>query len=642
MKTSDLAAVGGGHVELRPSIFCYLEESLKTCPDETAVISLHQSADHLKDLAGETTGSASESKCLHWTFSQLHNAALQFARGLMARGISPGMTIATMLPRRVEFGLTLWMNSLLRMTLCPVDYGILDRIRETQLAGFLTTMTPDVVVVLDGQAARAFDHVFEHGLVQIPPPKVKIVLEDDDIDSSRHWVTLSALVAAAQSTPFDAASLESAARTDDFSRPHLVITTSGTSTGNPKLCPRHVESLCYMFTKSLFGSCMKRSDRFLDDRSNFRTIVPSVTPVAWAKGAAVVMSDPALGARGALTAIREHRVTFLVLIPASFYAFTAVPDFKDLDTSYIKHCQVAGEIVTRDILQRVQTAFPAAKVSFSRAICAPEEKARESTRPIINPFLTSSQVFNGHGMTEGSGFFLWPFWNTPISQIPFHDNIAPLGTVSEGTRLMIRSPETGKTLRRNELGELCVSSQSVIKRYLSPGFEDYFFSDATSEGGETIQWFRTGDLALITPPASSSSSPVPSSSASASSPSGPPGDLVYVVGRIKDRIKRAGVAIMPSALEDCIQDFLDRQACVLAYPHRELGEEPLAVLKDLGGKTEQEIMDRVVQVLGPDFALGKVVTLEQLGLEAFPLNATGKVVRLELLETAKGYFEGGR
>lgn len=44
-------------------------------------------------------------------------------------------------------------------------------------------------------------------------------------------------------------------------------------------------------------------------------------------------------------------------------------------------------------------------------------------------------------------------------------------------------------------------------------------------------------------------------------------------------------------------------------------------------------------MFGKDYALGGVVELPDLGLEAFPLNATGKVMKIKLQELVAQYLQ---
>ena len=97
-------------------------------------------------------------------------------------------------------------------------------------------------------------------------------------------------------------------------------------------------------------------------------------------------------------------------------------------------------------------------------------------------------------------------------------------------------------------------------------------------------------------------------------------------------IKRAGVTIAPAALEDCVGNFVGTDAFVIPMPHPELGQEPFVVVRGRGGKLDAEIKHQVVDAFGKDYALAGVASLDELGLEDFPLNATAKIQKFELQE----------
>lgn len=69
---------------------------------------------------------------------------------------------------------------------------------------------------------------------------------------------------------------------------------------------------------------------------------------------------------------------------------------------------------------------------------------------------------------------------------------------------------------------------------------------------------------------------------------------------------------------------------MLAIPHPELGQEPFAVVRDLGSKTKDEVKAQIVNIFGVDEALGGVATLKELGLDDFPRNATDKILKRDL------------
>lgn len=181
-----------------------------------------------------------------------------------------------------------------------------------------------------------------------------------------------------------------------------------------------------------------------------------------------------------------------------------------------------------------------------------------------------------------------------------------MGKAARGARIRIRDPETGLTKNRDEAGELCICCESIIKSYLDNVQPEAFIA----ENG--YQWFRTGDLAVIDADG-----------------------IVTIVGRLKDVVKRAGVPLAPAAIESCVQKFTGAQVSVVALPHPALGAEPLVVVDDLHGKTEKEVREEVLSRFNEAYTLGPVMTLKQLVLEAFPLNTTGKIMKIELLQKAK-------
>lgn len=225
-------------------------------------------------------------------------------------------------------------------------------------------------------------------------------------------------------------------------------------------------------------------------------------------------------------------------------------------------------------------------------------------------------------MTEGGGFFSWPYNNTPAENIPcYNDTICPLGTVSANAHLRIIDPDTRKIMLKDQPGELVVSSPGTIEHYLDNTNADAFFNEASS-AEKSVEpdklWFRTGDMAVIT-----------------SSPS----DTIYIIGRIKDVIKRAGIPITPAALENCIVDFTGSATCILGLPHKSLGQVPYAVVEDLRGKTVEEVKRKVLDKFGKDYVLEGVVTFAQLDLREWPLNATGKIMKLELIPKVIGHLD---
>ncbi|PPJ57210.1 hypothetical protein CBER1_02812 [Cercospora berteroae] len=512
--------VYGGPLEDGTSIFTHIAEGLAKNPDGLAVITMHQSANHLSELttsqrslesSGSVSGNTSTRNCLAWTYKQLHTAAVKLAIGLQQRGIQPGMRIATFIPNRLEYPLLLWMSTLLRVTLCSLNPGATQPPREAELESFLTRLEPDAIVVLDSSA--------------------------------------------------------------------------GTSSGRPKGCVRRVAGTTNSLHILRWGDEFHAKSRVVVSTANFRVICPTLHLSAWKAGACTVMPDPMKGIQGTMQAIREHEITFLLFIPALLHAFATELQTtgKHLDTSSIKAVVLGGDVVTRDLMVKAAKTFPQAN------------------------------IFATHGMTEGDSLFEWPFLNgtNGVDSIPYFEDICPLGKVAKGAHLRIRDPGTGNITRRGEPGELIAHCGSIIKHYLDHTNGEAFLQDEE----DNRQWFRTGDLAVINEDG-----------------------LIYVLGRIKDSIMRAGIPITPAALENCIAVSIGSSAAVLAWPHATFGQVPFAVVEDLHGKTAEEVKSQVLIMFGKDYALEGVVTLRQLELESWPLNATGKIMKLELIPKVREYL----
>lgn len=65
-------------------------------------------------------------------------------------------------------------------------------------------------------------------------------------------------------------------------------------------------------------------------------------------------------------------------------------------------------------------------------------------------------------------------------------------------------------------------------------------------------------------------------------------------------------------------------------------------MSSLNCKTEDEIKNHVRLTFGEDYALEGVLSLEQIGLNKFPVNATHKVVKFEVQAAVEKYLNRGQ
>ena len=506
-----LSELYGGPLQLRPSIFLHIEEGLRGNPNGLATVVVHQSPEHLSELwdgksSSLGTSNDNEQKCLAWTYTQLHRAALKFADGLMRNGIRPGMRIAILIPNRVEYPLVLWACAILKLTFCGFDPAALSPTRSVELQNLLVHIQPDVIVVLDSTGANAVDAALS--TVQNKSPKVKIVLEGSSIQAPKSgWTTIPNLVFdGGAPNPIDERETLEEARRYDPDRYAYILFTSGTSSGTPKGCPTRVAAVAHALDARKQTLGLSSTTRSLVSTTNFRVISPMTHLATWKAGGVAIIPGPAADPSYVLSAIQDQKITSMVLVPASLHGLVAHSSFQHTEVSSVKGVRLGGDIITRDLYDKTARSFPQAEISV------------------------------GHGMTETGGTFGFPYSKTQ-AHIPYFGDICPIGEILPGVRVKIRDPETGSVTKRGETGELCLCSKGTIEHYLGDINKDSFFED------EQGRWFRTGDLAMIDH-----------------------NNVAFILGRLKDIIKRAGIPITPAALESCVERFVDSQVCPSSFP----------------------------------------------------------------------------
>lgn len=483
------------------------------------------------------------------TYGQLHGMALKLAAGLLQHGAQPGSRMVMLIPNGGEYALLLWTCVLLRVTYVSLDPALLDITGFTQLKQLLKQLKPQLVVAPDPLAGKALDVAVSE--LQLPQP-VRVCLTSIPDHCSRskqyelahNWISLVNIIqAGSDNSRIDsaatAAALVAAARRDDPDRLHSIMFTSGTSGGAPKGCPMRMGGMSHVLHSQAWLVDGEAGAVALQQPHNSRGIAPAQTLQTWKAGGAVVMTGQSFDVREAVSAIRRLRATFIVLTPpmvhemaAELRSGTGSKGFNrgsytppgghlasgDDDTlASVRRIQVGGDTVTRDLLRKCAALFPRAEVCIN------------------------------HGMTEGGGSFVWPFLRAPVTQVPFFfGEIAPIGAVAPGSTVRIWDAERRRVAVRGEPGELHISCASIIRGYLGDRSHENFHRDRDGR-----RWFNTGDLAVVNHEG-----------------------LVFILGRKKDVIKRAGVEIMPAALDSSIEAFV---AAPVSEPHA----LPLSELREL-------------------------------------------------------------
>ena len=506
-----LAELDGGSKEARTSSFSLIQEGLQKSPDKPALIVAHQPAEHLSGLLDSNDDDVKQTRsngdstktCFTWTYTQLHHASLKLVNGMFACNIRPKMTIVTLIPNSAEWALILWTSVFFRTTLSSVDPGALSQPRRDELVNFLVTLTPDVIVVPDAEGAKAVDEALQAANTILP--LLRLTLADS---ASETWKSLVDVATADIPQQIDEEGLTRAALTDDPDRTSLILFTSGTSSGKPKGCPRSVRVTAFATEFAFLGPRDNTTTRALISSANFRIIAPMRMLSTWSHGGVNVVINVA-SAPNILDAAEQHRITHLILFPAVVHAVAADPKLQQRDLSSVTCVGSGGDIITKSLLHKMKATFPTA----------------------IN--------YIGHGMTEGGCIVRWSWAQTPLEQLPYFGEIAPLGRIAVGAKVRVWNTEERRVAKRGEPGELHLCSPGMITHYLGHTNKDAFIT-----GDDGTPWFNTGDLGMIDDDGN-----------------------VFILGRIKDVMKRAAIPITPAALESCIVTLTGEQVSVPITSH---------------------------------------------------------------------------
>lgn len=453
-----------------------------------------------------SSSSSSSVPAFTLTYRQLHKSALRLAAGLLANGARPDTTMLMLIPNGGEYAILLWACILLRITYVSLDPSSLEISGFTALKHVLQSLKPQLVVAPDAASGRAIDVAVAE--LELPQP-IRLCLSRPSLLSS--WKSLAELASDAAKHPVDEAVLVSAAKHDRPSRIHYLLFTSGTS-GMPKGCPLTVAGMSHdLYSQAwLIDSESGTAQLALQQAHNSRAICPLQTLQTWRAGGCVLMTGRGLRVDDVAEAVcgdHPYRATFIVLSPpmvhelgAELVARRARAAGIKPDVSSVRRIQLGGDAVTKDVLAKCAALFPHAQVCVN------------------------------HGMSEGPGMFAWPFLETSVSQIPFFGEICPIGVASPGSLVRVWDADAKRTVSRGQLGELHVSRGSVIRSYWGGRSGESFLDERMS------RWFNTGDVAMVSKDG-----------------------LVFILGRKKDMIQRAGVGIMPAAIESSVEAFTGAQ-----------------------------------------------------------------------------------
>lgn len=214
--------------------------------------------------------------------------------------------------------------------------------------------------------------------------------------------------------------------------------------------------------------------------------------------------------------------------------------------------------------------------------------------------LFDAPLIETYGLTETASM---------ICSNPLPPATRKLGSVGIAFGAEIRIGDAnGDDVPVNQNGEILVRGPSVIRRYWgSAQQKDAFFGD----------WLRTGDIGTLDEDG-----------------------YLFIVGRTKELIKRGGLSVYPSEVDNVLTSHPDvAEAVTFSVPHPTIGEELVAAVVPRAGTSPT---DRDLRTyLTGRLSTYKVPTAIFL-VGAIPKNETGKIVRAELPVKLAAFLQSSR
>jgi acyl-CoA synthetase (AMP-forming)/AMP-acid ligase II len=504
-----LAELSGGPLSNAESIFVHLEKGLRKNPHAPAVICMHQAAGHLSRLPVDdgVYNEFPDNNAAQLNTDRLSITYMQLLT--MAQRLVAGWTIKGLKP-----GSTILICIPSGGEFCVLLWAcVLMRLTmvcmdPSILAANSHRDLQDALRSLNPSIFVAPDRVGAMPVdiavqeLRIPRP-LGILLSEDS--SGSEWWPLSTF-ADADPSLVDSRAMMEQARRDDPQRIHSILFTSGTS-GKPKGCPLRVAGQTHFLQSWSWLLNEQNPGRALQQAHNSRAIAPTQILQTWSTGGTVLMPSRSFHIEDTIAAIDTFGATFVVLSPAMVHAIAdQIQSRSRINLSSVRTVQIGGDAVNRTVLLKCAALFPGARICTH------------------------------HGMSEGVAAFKWPFFDVPTSQIPFLGETCPTGTVAPGSTVRLWNADKQRAATRSEQGEMHIRSPSIIHHYQGGESETSFYDDA--EG----RWFITGDTVTMNS-----------------------NGLIYILGRSKDVITRAGIAIIPGPMESLIQQFLGTQVSSTFY-----------------------------------------------------------------------------
>ncbi|HEY5160705.1 MAG TPA: AMP-binding protein [Gaiellaceae bacterium] len=485
---------------------------------------------------------------IRWTYAQMDEQVERCARALIAEGVQKGDRVGIWAPNLAEWVVVQFATA--RVGAIMVNINPSYRAHELE---FVLRQSGCTMLIL-APGYRNADYRALLKAAEAPALTRSIVLGEG-------WEAL--LARAEEVSPEQLAERENSL---DFDEAINIQYTSGT-TGFPKgatLTHHNILNNGFFIGETLAYTPVDRVCLPVPFYHCFGMVLGNMAIIT--HGACIVIPGDGFISKEVLETVEAERCTALYGVPTMFITELASPEFEQTDFSSLRTGIMAGSPCPVDTMKRVQGDMHISEMT----IC--------------------------YGMTETS-----PVSTQTRLDDPLEKRVGTVGPVHPHVEVKIIDPESGRTIRRGETGELCTRGYCVMLGY----WED---EEATRDVIDAARWMHTGDLATMDDDG-----------------------YLNIVGRIKDMIICGGENIYPREIEEFLYShpqIVDVQ--VIGIPDPKFGEAICAWIIPRQGA---ELNAKAIK----DFCRGEIARYKipryYRFVDSFPMTISGKVQKYKMRET---------
>lgn len=489
------------------------------------------------------------------TYREFNEKVDRLATAFLKKGLTENDRIAVILPTRPEFLLVWLAASKIGASVVGLNY----RYRPEEIIYMVNNSLPSVLICINEFAGTIYHDFLLPLLPKLPSLKKFIFLGKTAFPDAIDFDGL-------MTEEIDRTMLATAKKKVIASNDNFIIYTSGT-TGRPKGAVLTQKSIMAMVRPWARNMELNIGDKMMCvlplNHVGGGTIQAFGT---LASGATLVMHDLFIPDK-VLDIMSSQKVTAFGAVPTIYAIFFSLPTFN------------------KEMLASLQLAI------YGGAAASPELLEKMKTN------MENATIMACYGATEVSGFCTYTTLDDPIDKI-----MNTVGRVPSGVQMRIVEPTKRIELPVSEVGEVAITGDLLIDRYLDLPEETKKVFDA--EG-----WYYTGDMGYVN-------------------------DKGYLtlVGRYKEMYITGGYNVYPPEIEDSLMEHpAVAMTAVIGVPHEIKGEVGWAfVMKKPGTDvTEEELIEHCKTKIA-DYKVPAKVIIENV----LPMTALGKLDKMSLKSLA--------